>query len=108
MCISLELRSGKEVYRFIVLKKYFIAMAELTEAQIQMITCRYFIYAFGESGQKYREKTTFRVRLKPADWKSIEAFQKVIRYVNKYFIHFLCTCFSYVFAFKDAVHIYFV
>ena len=56
MCISLELRSGKEV---IALKKYFIAMAELTEAQIQMITCRYFIYAFGESGQKYREKNDF-------------------------------------------------
>ena len=81
MRISLELRSGKEVYRFIVLKKSFIAMAELTEAQIQMITCRYFIYAFGESGKKYREKTTFRVRLKPADWKSIEVFQKVILFI---------------------------
>ena len=41
MCISLELRSGKEVYRFIVLKKYFIAMAELTEAQIQMMLLFY-------------------------------------------------------------------
>ena len=44
--ISLALRSGKEVHRFIVLKKYFIAMAGLTEAQIQMIMCRYFIYAW--------------------------------------------------------------
>ena len=73
----------------VAVENYFVVvMAESTASK--MITCRYFLYAFGESGQKYKEKTTFRVRLNPADFSSFEAFQKVIRYVSKFLLYGRC------------------